>query len=877
MKLYYEFTSHNLPDIQEVGGKAQSLIKLTQGGFNVPYGAVLTVSFFNEWLTQLKNKEYFRAGSMDPNKFESLAAQLKDDAGKMTFTDKQKEVIDQIMTLLDGDLFAVRSSSPEEDLSGASFAGGYETVLGVTPGNIMTAIKSAFVSCLDERVFFYKHHNGFDTSVLRIAVIIQIQLNSTTSGVAFSLNPLNNCYDEAVINANAGLGESVVSGMVTPDEFVVNKVTKDIVEKTVGVKEQFIELLPEGGTKVVDQKATDFCINSTQVVELVRQTSAIEGYYQQPMDIEWAYEGKDLYILQARPITTFVPLPKEMQTGYDEQPILYLDGSLTKQGITEPISFLGCEVLALTQSAMFKRMLGKDCSQDVKGGLATTRGGRMYLNASSTIKFQSLDRVINAWETADAGTAELMRSLDLNHYIPEKLPEAMKGLKWGAIKNNFGAIGGTIRAARKPEAYKAWYQPKEDAFDAYLKEISMNLQDHIKTGSRPLSLLFNEIMDGYYKLLDIMLPMTYAAEISRRNIEKLLKKYDDDHENTLQYLQRSLPDNTTIDMGLAMYDFSQKPEVKENTYSQFSEKLSNGTFSNDFITQWHDYLDQYGFRTNKELDIAVIRPKENAEVLFDQIKLMTDIDEAYSPVTIYNTSMDLRKETYSKLMATLPTRAKKRLKKQYHILVTHGGKREALKYWYAKSLAVMRELLVAKASLLVKEHHLRSAEDIYSLTLSQIERVHKAPEEMIHEWLKENRAYYQLLDRVHDFPKLIDSRGRILRPPMKERQEDQLVGQPISPGLVVGRVKTLSDPKEKPLYKGEILVTRATDPGWTPLFINASAILLEVGGLLQHGSLVAREYGKPCIAGIDNLMHELHDGQLIEVDAAQGTIQILEE
>ncbi|GKT31818.1 Phosphoenolpyruvate synthase like protein, partial [Aduncisulcus paluster] len=160
----------------------------------------------------------------------------------------------------EGNRFAVRSSSPEEDLSGASFAGGYETVLGVTKDTVLDAVKEAFVSCLDERVFFYKHQNGFDTSNVRIAVIIQRQINSSSSGVGFSLNPINNCFDEAVINANTGLGESVVSGMVTPDEYVVNKPNLKILDKRLGTKDQAIILDPVEGTKVVEGLKSEYAL-----------------------------------------------------------------------------------------------------------------------------------------------------------------------------------------------------------------------------------------------------------------------------------------------------------------------------------------------------------------------------------------------------------------------------------------------------------------------------------------------------------------------------------------------------------------------------------------------------------------------------------------
>ncbi len=180
----------------------------------------------------------------EPSAFKELGNKLKAKAADLIYSEEQKAIIMTILSELKGiDLYAVRSSSPEEDLAGASFAGGYETILGVTAKTMEASIREAFVSCMDERVFFYKQQNGFDTSVLRIAVVIQSQIASEVSGgVGFSLNPLNNCFDEAVINANTGLGESVVSGMVTPDEIVVDKVTGDVLSKSIGSKEQAIIL-----------------------------------------------------------------------------------------------------------------------------------------------------------------------------------------------------------------------------------------------------------------------------------------------------------------------------------------------------------------------------------------------------------------------------------------------------------------------------------------------------------------------------------------------------------------------------------------------------------------------------------------------------------
>jgi pyruvate,water dikinase len=866
MKSIYWFNTENIPEIEEVGGKALSLIRLTGGGFAVPFGAVLGVSFFEPWIKELKRQEDLAARFEKAEDYATLSRELKNLAATLSFNQVQTVILKSVLDgMADTALFAVRSSAPEEDLSGASFAGGYETVLGVLPENVQEAVKTAFASCLDERVFFYKRQQGFDPGNLRIAVVIQAQLNSRASGVGFSLNPLNNDYDQLVINANTGLGESVVSGLVTPDEWVLDKWSLELLEERQGSKEKIIELLATGGTQTLDISLRRWALKEDEVNAVGGLIRKVEEYYGHFVDIEWAFQGDELYLLQARPVTAYVPLPQEMQTAPGERRNLYLDGSLIKQGINSPISVLGCDCIGFTQSQMFTNMMGKDTSEDVMNGMATTRGGRMYMNLSTTLKFQGEKRVIQMWDSVDLNTAQMIRTLDMAEYVPKRLPSAMKGVLWGTVKNNAGAIFKMLKASKDPAGYKSWYVPFEEEFDGYLQEVSYKKQDLVP--------VMMEIVDRYLGLLDKMLPMTYAAEYARSSISKQLRKAFDDGQEKMQYLERSLPDNVTIDMGLSMYNLSQYPEIKDRDYLGFKKMLDSWQISAGFLSDWQKHLDVYGCRTNNELDVGVRRIEEKVPELFAQIKAMSGIEKSFSPLSIYEESRKLREEIYQELEGKLSGRAKKKLEKNYRILVEMGGKRESLKYWYVRSLSAIRTRILEEATEMQKAGYLEDVEDVFWLSLPTVTAWRDKSKEELAEERMEHESYYQLLYNVAAFPQLIDSRGRILTLPRQEAKEGEISGQPISPGVVRGRVKVLHAPDEKPLLPGEILVARATDPGWTPLFINASAILLEVGGLLQHGALVAREYGKPCIAGIDKVTERLTDGQLVEVDAAAGIIR----
>ena len=298
--------------IAEVGGKGHSLIRMAEAGFSVPPGAVLTTEFFAPWFEAIRaSSTWTTLAEENPDAWSTLCDELKRLASGLALTANQRETLEvlrkQLPALGEGALFAVRSSSPEEDLVSASFAGGYETKLGVRGHELEQALRHCFASTFDERVFVYKREHGFDVLSPRLAVVVQQQIASEFAGVGFSLNPLTNDYDEAVIDANWGLGESVVAGLASPDHFVVDKVSGKLIQKNLGAKQVSIWLGRDGGTVEREgYRSTDLTLSEAQLGELVDALCRIEELYGHPMDIEWAYAAGQLHILQARPITTYV-------------------------------------------------------------------------------------------------------------------------------------------------------------------------------------------------------------------------------------------------------------------------------------------------------------------------------------------------------------------------------------------------------------------------------------------------------------------------------------------------------------------------------------------------------------------------------------------
>ena len=343
--LLYHFNNSptaKLPTLSEVGGKALSLMKTFQAGFPVPTGFVLTSAFFEKW---------------------TKSKQTRSEAQEQLLKEAMKQMKEEGIQL-----FSVRSSSPEEDLEGTSFAGMYETSLNVQLRSVKKAIVKSYLSCFDERVAEYKKKQGFGKEAVmkpKIAVVVQEQIASETAGVGFSLNPLNNCYDEAVIDANFGLGENVVSGTKTPDSYIVDKVQGNILEQKLGEKRK---------------KAV---LSERELLEVGALIGKVEAFYGMPIDIEWAFAEGKLYLLQARPITAYFKVPEIMQTKPGEKKNAYVDVLIIKQGLVEPMSTLGMDALNFVSTLVGAQ--GMIDGSNVEFGYAY--GGKMYTNMASFMKF----------------------------------------------------------------------------------------------------------------------------------------------------------------------------------------------------------------------------------------------------------------------------------------------------------------------------------------------------------------------------------------------------------------------------------------------------------------------------------------------------------
>lgn len=802
----------------------------------------------------------------------------------------------------DGTIVAVRSSSPEEDLVGTSFAGGYETTLGVpldtSSGRnnndaFAKALLDCFLSMLDYRVVQYKLQQQqkvqttSDGAVImdilkpKIAVVVQQQIDSQTSGVAFSINPHNNCYDEIVITANFGLGESVVSGIVTPDVYTVERCKEEdfvILNKKIGAKQESIWLdkkKDEKGTvqKSSEEPSKEAALSESQIIELAKMVAKVEDVYSResasfcPIDIEWAFHDDALYLLQARPVTSHIPLFPEMVTprGSDKKSV-YLDVTVMTQGFSEPFSILGMDVWSIIVGEMkseFKRT-GPDCP-------VWNLHGRQYMNISNFLKTPGGPLLVQKIGEGDPAIGRAFDSINLEEYTPVDVPEGVRGYLWRRLKIIFRLI---------PSWIHGWWSGEEKALDKYKEDTEafiMSGDSYMPNASFRSLVTDSAIMmaEQMFSSLGVMVTVYWAKSRLTKMFENSKEKGTDD---LLVSLHMDLKGNPTSEMGHAMVRLAGRPEIVDTkTAEEFCRNIAEGTYSEEFMGLYNDFMLRYGCRGMREIDMATPRTSEDPGDFFERVKQIDPENNAILKVK------ERRKEAREKLSEIARDLGKEEDFLYYEKYIHNfWGYREHPKYMVVVLLARCRERALVLGEKLVSEGRIDSKEQVFDLTFDQFTSAEEgnAPHDL-RPWIETNTAPIKLVEHIKSWPTVIDSRGKIIRGihkrPKGEENDSLLVGDPIAPGSIKGRAKVLLAPYEKPLESGEILVARFTEPSWTPIFINAAAVVMEIGGPLQHGAIIAREYGIPCVSGLDEATTKIKDGDLIEVDGSSGTVIFIEK
>lgn len=849
--MIYEIREIDKPKVGELGAKAKKLIEMNMAGFTIPEGIILSVDFFKPWLNEIKSSSEWISLLENPSKENSNIVKAK--AEKILFTQEQKELLMLSLENLPGERFAVRSSSPEEDLTNISFAGMYESYLGIKKENLEEFIIKCFSSCFDFRLITYKLQNKIGLESTEIAIIIQRQIKSSSSGVAFSLNPINNAFDEVFINASYGLGEAIVSGLVNPDSYVVDSSKNEIIYKKINNKKFALNLKASGGTeKIKIANPTSQCLKDEEIIKLSKLIKKLESYYNHPVDMEWTFEDNKLYLLQVRSITTHFPFFKELLTKPGENKRFYIDIMLLTQGFSQPLSVLGLDLWIY----MIDQLKMNTMTPQINGS-APAIYGKEYLSITAFKKIFGKRQTSTFIGSFDTNLKKIFKDINLDEHAFIGEVEGTKNYKKVVLKSIIKVL---------PSALKGLFGDYKKEIDKYKEtsreiiEATKKLKDNgdfssiSKSGLTLMSKSINSI------------PIIMSGFLAKNSISKIF--VGDKLEKEISALNMNLEGNPTSQMNYILFLMASHKDFQEvSSKDEFIERLKKRDFSKAFLNLFDQFMEKYSCRVFKEIDVASKRIYEDLGLLYNKLIKINTEDNHILKV------QEKRQIAYNKLFKYAKSKGKeKKFIKSANKLKATFGYREHPKYLLIFIISKLHDICLEIANQWVEEGRLEEAYHIFDLKADQISQGQKDPYFNLNKARLENLSGY--LD-TNLWPLVIDSRGKIYIPKLEIKNGD-FIGQAIAPGKVIGPAKILKTPYEKFLNPGEILVVKATEPSWTPIFTNASGIIMEIGGPLQHGGIIAREYGIPCVSGLMGFMDKIKDGDILEVDGSSGLVKILD-
>ncbi|MGA4949172.1 rifamycin-inactivating phosphotransferase [Streptomyces lydicamycinicus] len=847
-----------------VGGKGAHLGGLSRiAGISVPAGFCVTTDAFRRIMAEAPSiaDRLDQLSRLDPDDREAirtLSAEIRRTIEGIAVPGDLAAAITRALNRLgEQAAYAVRSSATAEDLPTASFAGQQDTYLNVMgPAAILQHVSRCWASLFTERAVTYRQRNGIDHRTVHMAVVVQQMVFPHAAGILFTADPVTGNRKVATVDAGFGLGEALVSGLVNPDVFKVRD--GEVVAKTIAAKQRAVHALAAGGTQEVaidSQQQEQPALTDAQVVRLVQLGRRIEAHFGRPQDIEWCLVDGDFQIVQSRPITTLFPVP---ETGDQENHVYVSVGH--QQMMTDPMKPLGLSLWQLTAMVPMQEAAGR-LFVDVTRRLASPASRAALLDVIG----RGDPLVRDALETV----------LDRDGFVPS-LPDAGPG----------GPPAGGASAPSEPDP----------AIVPELIERSQvsiaALERDIRTKSGPA--LFDFLLDAFEEhkrvlsdplsMQAIMAGMEATWWLNDQLWEWLGEK------NAADTLTLSAPDNVTSEMGLALLDVADviRPhaevvaflkDVQDEGFLDELPKLAGGTEARDAI---ESYLDRYGMRCVGEIDITRPRWRERPATL---VPVILDNVRNFEPGAAERRFEEGRQKAQQKeqdvlaRLRALPDGDRKAdaTKRMIDRVRTFIGYREYPKYGIVSRYFVYKQALLEEAERLVRAGVLPEKEDAFYLTFQEfhdVVRSHQVDDRLIQQRKEAFRSYHALTP-----PRVLTSDGEAVTGAY--RRDDvpagALIGLPVSAGTIEGRARVILDMADADLEAGDILVTPFTDPSWSPLFVGIAGLVTEVGGLMTHGAVIAREYGLPAVVGVERATRLIRDGERIRVHGTDGYIEILRD
>jgi pyruvate,water dikinase len=788
-----------------------------------------------------------------------------------------QRAIQEALPGLAADRVAVRSSASEEDSPGHSFAGQFDTFLGIKglPA-ILDAVKACWASLWSDRAFEYRIRKGMPHAAAAMAVIIQTQVAAEVSGVVFTSDPVHGYSDRLVIEGSWGLGDAVVQGKVTPDRMVLSKNDLGTLSKEVAVKRLAVIVAEGGGVReetIESARAEAPCLDDALARGIVTLALQAEKAFGMPQDLEWALSGGKLSVLQSRPITTFARKERSFE---DRQVWSNLNSGEVLPDVVSPLTWSRIDpILHEVFGSMIQKM-GMEFGESHLIGLVAGRG---YFNLNT---FVAMIRRIPWLRKVDLG--EVLggaqgRVLSEYKFADDDLP------RW-----NFSLL----RMAVKLPGFLLWtlshspYRGLQQAATLRRRTAALERLDPDMLSDDDLMASIRKLLDDTDLIADaiaygggVMVYLPPFFDLCRRWLQ-------DQDASIANRLLAGLGGMDSAEAGLELWRLAdlarQYPAVEqvvtaEQEYTSTRGQLQSVAGGAEFLARWDAFLARHGHHCRGEIELMNPRWREMPDVILGMVRGYLRRFDQTNPVALHHHHAVERRRLAGQCRKQLWDPFRRGL---FNFVLRNAQRasvvRENLKSEVVRRWALARSLLLELSRRLCGRGVLNTQDDIFFLRFEELEPIRKGHLGFgVARTVASRRAEYEA-NKALSPPAVVVGRYDPSRvaPAVTDTNSKVLKGLTVSPGVVTGPARVvLRADTEAQVLPGEILVAPFTDPGWTPYFLQAAAIVMDLGGLLSHGSIIAREYGIPAVVNVGPATRIIATGQVLQVDGHRGEVHIL--
>lgn len=834
MKNILLFTDEQAQNIAFSGGKGANLSKMTRAGFPVPQGFIVTAQAYSHFIEQADflDSEIAYFDYAKPQRLIKQTEALKKKLAALSLpVSLRKEIHQALSKFKNIKAFSVRSSSTMEDLSGAAFAGQHDTFLNcVGEKEITEKIKQCFLSLWHDRAVAYRHKQGFDQRSTTMAVVVQRMIHADTAGVGFSINPVNGNVHEILINANYGLGESVVSGESTVDQFVVSKKDGQILQRVVAEKEEKIISLATG-TKTVrlsGKEALKPCLTDNQIKQVAELNAKVEKHYGFPQDIEWAFQGRQLFLLQARPITT-LPARWTRDESAERYPT-----------VITPFTWDFVEKAFHISLNHSLRLMGLP---PFEGKWFAMFDNYIYGNQNAVWLYMGQTPVQIA--NLEDLRAKIGFLKDRFAYVQE-LP-----VKWTRNLDSYLLGVGALMAedVSQKDVRGVW------KYILRVAELGTNYFRPNIAISITQALLYKMFL--YFITLAV-------GEAEAKRLFPLLIATTETKTNLVNTELYGLAQLTKQDK--ALLNLLSKTPSKEIIKKRSLKKFPA------FETAFSNFLQMHGHRET-DFDYYIPTWVEAPWVVLDNLKLIITTPQTKTPLEKEYDVKIANQEAQAQLFAKLPQDLHFFYYEILRLVRAYTSLDDIEHYQTTRLTLPIRKGVLAMGQLLKKAGIVKDPYDVFFCHMDSLQKFVEgklSSAELAKVIRTEKTAYLKNKERTPIWDLQAEE------PSAEDGNTSQMTGLAGSPGTAEGQVFIVRSTEDFSKFpKNAVLVARTTNPAWTPLFYNACALITESGGPLSHGAVTAREMKLPAVMSVRNVLKTLQNGQKVRVNGNKGTVEIL--